>query len=72
MKVIDVTGLRDPGNKSTVHIHEVIYFQGNVCPFGQKFMEGNVKGQVGNIPVPRPLHQRHLGTYQKRHVFFSL
>lgn len=32
--MIDVTGLEDLGNKSTVYTHEVIYFQGDVCPFG--------------------------------------
>lgn len=56
MEAIDATGLGDLGNKSTVYTHEVLYFQGNVCPFGKnECMERNVKGQVANTtPVPRP------------------
>lgn len=51
-----MTGLGDLENKSTVYTHEVLYFQGNVCPFGKNgCMERNVKGQVANTtPVPRP------------------
>lgn len=64
LEAIDATGLGDLGNKSTVYIHELIYFQGAVCPFGKnRCMERNVKGQVGTTtPVPRPPARASLGT----------
>ena len=56
MELIDMTGLGDLGNKSTVYPYEIIYFQGSVCPFGQKCcVERNVKEQGVNITLePRP------------------